>query len=268
MSDQELRTLVANLAAAQAEAVLARQEAEHSRQDLERIRKETDRMRLDAERFRGEIELRFHEQSERQVREAADRVQREFERARREAVWLQQESERIRQETDASRQERLEAHRQAQIEMRQLRKQLGEIGNKFGSFTDGMAWPAMQRILQRRFKAEVVAADVRQRRGPEEIQLDVLAYRQTAPQAAWVVEVKSHLRQRDLEQVLRILERFPDWFPEHADKELYGVLAVVDTPPEDLAAAQAAGIHVARIHDEQFRLVDPPGFIPRSYRRV
>jgi hypothetical protein len=192
---------------------------------------------------------------------------------------MQQGAERIRQETEVLRlewdrirkedaRERREAHRQAQIEMRQLRKQLGEIGNKFGSFTEGMAWPAMQRILQRRFKAEVVAADVRQRRGPEEIQLDVLAYRQTAPQAAWVVEVKSHLRQRDLEQVLRILERFPDWFPEHADKELYGVLAVVDTPPEDLAAAQAAGIHVARIHDEQFRLVDPPGFIPRSYRRV
>lgn len=192
---------------------------------------------------------------------------------------MQQGAERIRQETEVLRlewdrirkedaRERREGHRQAQIEMRQLRKQLGEIGNKFGSFTEGMAWPAMQRILQRRFKAEVVAADVRQRRGPEEIQLDVLAYRQTAPQAAWVVEVKSHLRQRDLEQVLRILERFPDWFPEHADKELYGVLAVVDTPPEDLAAAQAAGIHVARIHDEQFRLVDPPGFIPRSYRRV
>ena len=192
---------------------------------------------------------------------------------------MQQGAERIRQETEVLRlewdrirkedaRERREAHRQAQIEMRQLRKQLGEIGNKYGSFTEGMAWPAMQRILQRRFKAEVVAADVRQRRGPEEIQLDVLAYRQTAPQAAWVVEVKSHLRQRDLEQVLRILERFPDWFPEHADKELYGVLAVVDTPPEDLAAAQAAGIHVVRIHDEQFRMVDPPGFIPRSYRRV
>ena len=89
---------------------------------------------------------------------------------------MQQGAERIRQQTDDLRlefdrirkedaQERREAHRQAQIEMRQLRKQLGEIGNKFGSFTEVMAWPSMQRMLQRRFTAEAVAAHVRLRRG-------------------------------------------------------------------------------------------------------
>ena len=97
------------------------------------------------------------------------------------------------------------------------------------------------------------------------LELDVLAYANSEHNSAYVVEIKSHLRPDGIQQFLNILEQFRHFFPEHADKSLYGILAVVDSPDDLRQEALSAGIFMAGINDEQFKLEVPKNFQPRAW---
>ena len=152
--------------------------------------------------------------------------------------------------------------------VKDLAVQIGGLSNKFGSFTEGLALPSLSKTLTQRFHAEVIAPRVRARKGAKSIEIDVLAYSNGARNEAYVVEVKSHLDENALEQIQSLLAVFPRFFPEHRSKDLYGILAGVQI--SDAAAKQAikAGIYVASISDEIFRLRIPVGFRPRSFKSL
>ena len=45
-------------------------------------------------------------------------------------------------------------------QIKELGKQIGGLGEKFGSFTEGMAFPSMKRVLRERFGMEFVSPRV------------------------------------------------------------------------------------------------------------
>jgi hypothetical protein len=146
---------------------------------------------------------------------------------------------------------------------KKLSKQIGKLSNKFGSFTDGMAFPAMTHLLRKRFGMEVIATRVKATHNGKNLELDVLAY--TNGELNTAVEVKSHVRQEDLQQFSNTLATFPDVFPEHADKRLYGIIAAVDIPDNVKAKVLKKGIYLAMINDEQFKLRVPTDFQAQSF---
>jgi RecB family endonuclease NucS len=79
------------------------------------------------------------------------------------------------------------------------------------------------------------------------------------------VEVKSHLRAEHLDEFVEMLEKIPKFFPEHKGKEVIGILAAVDIPADMPKRVAKAGIHLARISEDNFRLVDPRGFRAKSF---
>lgn len=151
----------------------------------------------------------------------------------------------------------------AQID--RVSKQLGEMGNKFGSFTEGMADPSLKKLLVEKFGAEFVADGVVRRRGGDSMELDVMGYTNGKSNRVFVAEVKSRLCVEDLEEFVGTLEKVPKFFPEHRGKEVIGILAAVDIPADMPKRVAKAGIHLARISDETFRLVDPKGFRAKSF---
>ena len=146
--------------------------------------------------------------------------------------------------------------------------QIGGLGNKFGSFTEGLALPSMEKILRQRFGVEIVSPSVRLSRGGRHLEIDVLAYANGAVNAAYVVEVKSHPREESIARLLQILDQFLDWFSEHRDKALYGILAAADLPPALAPQVLAQGLYLARIHDDLFELQVPADFQPRRFDRA
>jgi hypothetical protein len=151
--------------------------------------------------------------------------------------------------------------------IKELGQQIGGLGNKFGSFTEGLALPSMQKILRQRFGVDTVSPSVRLSREGQHLEIDVLAYANGDINAAYVVEVKSHLREKDIEQLLKILERFPVWFPEHRNKALYGILAAVDIPESLIPQVLGQGLYLAHIHDDLFEMQVPDDFQPRRFDR-
>ena len=150
-------------------------------------------------------------------------------------------------------------------QLKELGKQIGGLGNKFGGFTEGMAFPSMQRILRERFKVEYVGQRIEVRKNGESIELDVLAYSNEDVKAVYVVEVKSRLKEEHIQEILRDLERFPRFFPEHQDKALYGLIAAIDVSQSVKKSVLAAGLYLALIRDDTFKLDVPEDFKAKRF---
>ncbi len=174
----------------------------------------------------------------------------------------QQETDRQLKETDRQLKE---TDRQLRQQLKELGKQIGGLGEKFGGFTEGMAFPSMSKILTEQLGMEVITPRVKVKKGGETLELDVLAYANSERNVVHVVEVKSHLRPEGIDQLRNILQRFRRFFPEHGDKKLYGILAVVDAPEDLRQQALAEGFYLAGIHDQQFVMETPSGFVPKSW---
>ncbi|MDY7048254.1 MAG: DUF3782 domain-containing protein, partial [Microcystis panniformis WG22] len=108
-------------------------------------------------------------------------AQAELTAAQKETDRQQKETERRQQETDR--------------QLRELGKQIGGLGAKFGSFTEGLALPSMEKILRQRFGMEVISPSVRVSKDGQHLEIDVLAYTNGELNTAYIVEVKSHARE-------------------------------------------------------------------------
>ena len=115
------------------------------------------------------------------------------------------ETDRKFQETEHLLRERsLETDRKFQetnLQLKELGKQIGGLGSKFGSFTEGLALPSMEAILQQRFGMTVVLPRVRAKQQGEHLEIDVLAYANGEVNRAFLVEVKSHPREEAITQL-------------------------------------------------------------------
>jgi hypothetical protein len=158
-----------------------------------------------------------------------------------------------------------ELGKQTDRQLKELGKQIGGLGAKFGSFTEGLALPSMETILRQRFGMEVISPSVRVSKEGQHIEIDVLAYTNGNLNTAYIVEVKSHAREDSITQLKSILKRFRTFFPEHKNKQLYGILAAVDMSPELRQKTLQEGFYVARIHDQVFELDTPENFHPQGY---
>ena len=189
----------------------------------------------------------------------------ELAEAQKETERLFQETDRKFQETDRRFQEATRERRKTDRQIKELGKQIGGLGEKFGSFTEGLALPSLERVLRERFGMEVVSPSVRVSKEGRHLEIDVLSYANGPIAAAYVVEVKSHLREEAIAQLQDLLLRFREFFPEHRDKRLYGILAAVDLSAAMRERVLREGFYAARIHDQVFTLDVPDGFQPRAF---
>lgn len=150
-------------------------------------------------------------------------------------------------------------------QIKQVNKQLGELGNKFGSFTEGMALPSMEKILYQQFKMDVITPRAKARQNGHSLEIDVMAYDNGSRNEVYLVEVKSHLTRTGIEQMLNTIERFPKFFGAHRERKIYGIIAAVDIPDNLRAEVLNNGLYLARIHDDTFELLTRRGFQPKAF---
>jgi hypothetical protein len=192
-------------------------------------------------------------------------AQKETDKQLKEVSQQQKETELLLKEVSQQQKENAQQQKETDKQLKELGKQIGGLGAKFGSFTEGLALPSMETILRQRFGMEVISPSVRVSKEGQHIEIDVLAYTNGDLNTAYIVEVKSHVRQEDITQLKSILQRFRRFFPEHKDKKLYGILAAVDLSPELREKILQEGLYVAQIHDQVFELDIPDNFQPQTY---
>ena len=192
-------------------------------------------------------------------------AQKETDKQLKEVSQQQKETDRQLKETDRQQKETERRQQETDRQLKELGRQIGGLGAKFGSFTEGLALPSMEKILRQRFGMEVISPSVRVSKDGKHLEIDVLAYTNGELNTAYIVEVKSHAREESITQLKSILQRFRSFFSEHKDKKLYGILASVDLSNELREKILQEGFYVARIHDQVFELDIPDNFQPRPY---
>ncbi|TRU87764.1 MAG: DUF3782 domain-containing protein [Microcystis novacekii Mn_MB_F_20050700_S1] len=183
----------------------------------------------------------------------------------KEVSQQQKETDLLLKEVSQQQKENAQQQKKTDKQLKELGQQIGGLGAKFGSFTEGLALPSMETILRQRFGMEVVSPSVRVSKDGQHLEIDVLAYTNGELNTAYIVEVKSHAREESITQLKSILQRFRSFFSEHKDKKLYGILAAVDLSPELREKILQEGFYVARIHDQVFELDIPDNFQPQTY---
>ena len=247
MTDQELKDLVAGLAAAQVET--GREQRETSR-ELKELARGTDR------------QFRETDERIRALSEAADRRQQELRESQRQTDRQIKELRESQRQTDRQLKE---LGQELGQQIKELGQQIGGLGEKFGTYTEGLAETGVRKLLKERFGASAVAIGFEVKKNGETMELDGYGYSNTGHDAVYVVEIKSKLRRRGIDQLLKTLRRFPEFFPEHRGKKLYGVLAVADVSKEVAAKALERGLYLARL-GTTVELAVPDDFKPHSFQ--
>ncbi len=142
-------------------------------------------------------------------------------------------------------------------------KQIGGLNNKFGTFAEGLAIPSIEDVLYKKF--HVTHVTTRAKNKKKRIEIDVLGYSNGTTNEAYIVEIKSHLRQEALEQILEIISNFKDAFPEHKDKKVYGIIASVDSNENYVKEIEKAGIYFANITDNLFKIRNSKSFKAKAF---
>jgi len=192
-----------------------------------------------------------------------------------EVAKLQAEVARQQVELDKRRAEdlaRTEAEKRlTEKSFQQVNAQLGGLGNKFGSFTEGLAFESMEKILRTTFHADTVARRVKSLRGREAQgfgaqEFDMIGERNGIHQEIYCVEIKSELNLKELEKSVKKFRQFFDLFPKYRDMKLYGIISAVDVRGAMAERVLHEGLYLATASDNNFKLVKPPrDFKPRAF---
>ena len=147
-------------------------------------------------------------------------------------------------------------------------KLVGDIGNKFGRFTEGMAEPSMRKLLDS-FGMTAIhpRALFRSEDRSRTLEVDVLGYdRGDLREEVYIVEVKSLLTPDSVTQALKTIADFRELGPVALrHRPIYGVIAAVDIPEGMDKAVTRRGLYLARINEDTFQLLTPPDFKPKVF---
>lgn len=159
------------------------------------------------------------------------------------------------------------SQRETDQQIKNLGREIGDLSNKFGSFTEGLAYTSCKRILREKFGMEAVHHEVEvERADGRNAEFDMIGETNGSKNEVVVVEMKSHLRDRDIEQFQRQLGEFTDYLPKYKGMKVHGLLAAVYLPKGIQEQVAEAGLYMATGADENFTLVIPAaGFQPATF---
>ncbi|MBI2946016.1 MAG: DUF3782 domain-containing protein [Verrucomicrobia bacterium] len=178
----------------------------------------------------------------------------------------QQQTEAAQQRTAAAQQRTEAAQQRTEETLRRVTEQLGGLGNKFGSFTEGLAFDSMRRILKQHFGAEVVSSRTKAFRGSRTQEFDMVGVRNGRHKEVYLVEVKSELNVEELKKTLKKLREFFQFMPHLKGMKLYGIISAVDVRGALADRVLHEGLYLATAGDENFKLVKSPGdFKPKAF---
>ena len=205
----------------------------------------------------------FSEQMREQTRREEERVKREEERVKREEERVKREEEQAKKERQAFKEELREKEALAQKSMDELKKQLGNIGNRLGDFVEAMIAPACDRLFAS-YGIEIHTVHRRtncKARGIA-MELDVIA---EGDHDVVAIEVKSHLDREDITKHIHRLKHYKQAFPLHTHHRVYGAVAGMVVVDEVRDEAMQQGLFVIVHAGETVVLANDPDFKPKRW---
>lgn len=144
-------------------------------------------------------------------------------------------------------------------------KEIGNLGNSFGKYTEGLLGPSIRKILKEKLGMDTVSRSAESLKQKVRYEIDYLGTVNGNSNQAILVEVKSNLQDKHIEQLKKMIDNFRVAFPEHKDKKVFGAIATVNYDEELREKILENGFYFMNIKDEVAHLDIPKNFEPRGF---
>ncbi|MFM6731123.1 MAG: DUF3782 domain-containing protein [Microcystis panniformis] len=188
----------------------------------------------------------------------------------KELAQSQQELSQSQQELSQSQQELSQAQKETDNQIKETDKQInrvsqqiGELGNRLGEFVEWQVRPAVVRLFQERgIDVHEFHPGISVKRDNEGLEIDLLVVNDTD---AILVEVKSKLTQRDVDEHLQRLAKFKRLMPRFRDVKALGAVAAMIVPNEVASYACRQGLFVLVQSGENVIILNDAEFTPQVW---
>ncbi|MCA2685080.1 MAG: DUF3782 domain-containing protein [Microcystis sp. M038S2] len=188
----------------------------------------------------------------------------------KELAQSQQELSQSQQELSQSQQELSQAQKETDKQIKEtdkqinrVSKQIGELGNRLGEFVEWQVRPAVVRLFQERgIDVHEFHPGISVKRDNEGLEIDLLVVNDTD---AILVEVKSKLTQRDVDEHLQRLAKFKRLMPRFRDVKALGAVAAMIVPNEVASYGCRQGLFVLVQSGENVIILNDAEFTPQVW---
>ena len=177
-----------------------------------------------------------------------------------ELVEAQKETERRFQETDRLLKEQSQ---ETDRQIKQVNQQIGKLGNRLGEFVEWQVRPSAVRLFQDRgIDVHELQSDVAVKREDGGLEIDLLVVNETE---VVLVEVKSKLSQKDVDEHLERLDKFKRLMPRYENMRALGAVAAMVVTDEVANYAYSKGLFVLTQSGENMTILNSPQFQPKVW---
>jgi hypothetical protein len=147
-------------------------------------------------------------------------------------------------------------------QIKELGKQIGGLGNKFGTFNDGLVMPLLVKLFKTKFKCKSVAENFKFYSNGNSMEIDLLA---VSTDSCFIVEIKSHLKDEAIDQINNQIAKFRKNMKEYSDRNLYGVVVATHYDKVVLEKVSENGIYFITISDDLVNIKTLKNFKPKAW---
>ncbi|MBR8829482.1 MAG: DUF3782 domain-containing protein [Gomphosphaeria aponina SAG 52.96 = DSM 107014] len=177
-----------------------------------------------------------------------------------ELIESQKETERILKEESQKTDRQIQ---ELSREVKRVSQELGNLGGKWGRFVENMVAPACETLfLNRGIPVHKVYQRVKGKLNGETLEIDVLI---TNDNHVLVVEVKSSLNVEYVQEFIKDLREFRQFFPEYNQKQLYGAVAGIEINEGADKYAYRQGLFVIAQSGETVTILNDDKFQPKVW---
>ncbi len=199
-------------------------------------------------------------ETERRFQESDHRFQ-ETERLLKEQS---QETERLLTEQNRKTDQLLtEQSRKTDRQIQRVSQELGKLGNRLGEFVEWQVRPAVVRLFQARgIDVHEFHSGVSVKRADGGLEIDLLVVNTTE---AILIEVKSKLTQKDVDDHVQRLGKFKQFMPRYRDVNALGAVAAMVVTDEVADYAYRQGLFVLAQSGDTVVILNDETFQPHSW---
>jgi hypothetical protein len=163
-------------------------------------------------------------------------------------------------ETDKSLTERFKA---TDEKIKEVTALMGTLVNKWGQFVEYIVAPGVKRVFQARgIPIHGISQRAKRELNGKNMEVDILGINDDY---ALIIEVKSTLNKKDVEDFLEELPHFKAFFPEYANRKVIGAVAGIVMPKEVAKIAYQYGLFTLGQSGEAVAILNDENFIPKVW---
>ncbi|MCX6147409.1 MAG: hypothetical protein NTW25_09200 [Candidatus Kapabacteria bacterium] len=174
-----------------------------------------------------------------------------------EKVWL------MFQETDKKINKLAIESDKTEKQIKNLGKEIGNLGNSFGRYTEGMLGPSIRKILNK-LGAESAYANFTDPK-KNKFEFDYVGTVNGSINKVFLVEVKTTLSEEHIKKFIEKLKIVSNEVSDFKGKKVIGAIASISYLEKDREIVLSNGLYFMNISNDIAKLDTPKSFVPKEF---